>query len=87
MSRSRNLAIPVQFYDGRSPVERLGHHLGWLMWGLLAEPWLLMLILGALHSRHPEVPALGFVTVWLVDMAVGLLISRYPWYQQYEVQR
>lgn len=35
-----------------------------------------MLLLGALHSYVPQVPALGFIPVWIALFLLGLIFNR-----------
>ena len=43
---------------------------------ILLTPFLLMLLLGAIHSAYHNIPALGFKIVWFVSMGF-LLIGEY----------
>ena len=44
--------------------------------GILLTPFLIMILLGAIHSAYNQVPALGFKVTWFICMIL-LLAGRY----------
>lgn len=49
----------------------------WLTVALIAarlflSPWIIMLLVGVLHSMHPQVPALGFWTCFIGTMIISI---------------
>lgn len=36
------------------------------------SPWLVMLLVGVLHSMHPQVPALGFWTCFIGTLIISI---------------
>lgn len=44
--------------------------------GLLVRPFLLMILLGAIHSAYHNIPALSFKITWFISMCF-LLVGRY----------
>lgn len=43
--------------------------------GLLLGPWVLMLLVGGLHSFVPEVPALGFWPCLIISVICSILFG------------
>lgn len=52
--------------------------LAWIAARVAVTSWMVMLIVGALHAIHPQVPALGYVTCVLGTMIVTLLLYSGP---------
>lgn len=53
----------------------------WLTVALIAarlflSPWIIMLLVGVLHSMHPQVPALGFWTCFISTMIISIATYR-----------
>lgn len=53
----------------------------WLTVALIAarlflSPWIIMLLVGVLHSMHPQVPALGFWTCFIGTMIISIATYR-----------
>jgi hypothetical protein len=42
---------------------------------LLIKAWFVMLLLGGIHSRYHEVPALGFGVTVMATAVIGLLVD------------
>lgn len=47
-----------------------------LIAAFLAKPWLVMLLIGALHSEVPQVPTVGFTAAWILVLIYEVLAAR-----------
>lgn len=39
---------------------------------LFLTPWVVMLLVGVLHSMHPQVPALGYWTCFIATLIISI---------------